>query len=67
MQVRLPCPFPDPCFCHSFTTWAIGRLTLLAAWESVQINVGYGDDDFSIGTTGLEWSAQDGFGGWLGE
>ncbi|OJZ84264.1 hypothetical protein ASPFODRAFT_48267 [Aspergillus luchuensis CBS 106.47] len=36
-----------------------------AAWESVQINVGYGDDDFSIGSTGLEWSAQDGFGGWL--
>ncbi|PYI12012.1 hypothetical protein BO78DRAFT_392685 [Aspergillus sclerotiicarbonarius CBS 121057] len=36
-----------------------------AAWESVQINTGYGDQDFSISGTNLEWSEANGFGGWL--
>ncbi|KAE8371936.1 hypothetical protein BDV26DRAFT_286373 [Aspergillus bertholletiae] len=35
------------------------------AWEPVEINVGYGSGGFSINDESLEWSAQQGFGGWL--
>ncbi|PWY75535.1 hypothetical protein BO70DRAFT_364070 [Aspergillus heteromorphus CBS 117.55] len=35
------------------------------AWESVQINTGYGSGGFSVNGTDFEWSAASGFGGWL--
>lgn len=30
------------------------------------INAGYGENDFSVNATGLQWSEAIGFGGWLG-
>ncbi|GAB1210841.1 hypothetical protein APSETT445_009639 [Aspergillus pseudonomiae] len=35
------------------------------AWEPVEINTGYGTGSFSINDDGLNWSEQQGFGGWL--
>jgi hypothetical protein len=40
---------------------------LLAAWQFVELNVGHGAGDFSVNSTGLQWSEQKGFGGWLGK
>jgi len=41
-------------------------LTVLAAWEPVQINVFGGINGFSINATGLQWNKTAyGFGGWL--
>jgi hypothetical protein len=31
------------------------------------INVGYGENDFSVENGQLQWSKPEGFGGWLGE
>ncbi|KAL4918691.1 hypothetical protein BDW62DRAFT_210310 [Aspergillus aurantiobrunneus] len=47
--------------------WALSPLAVnnYAAWQSVQINAGYGQDGFSVNSTGLQWSEQKGFGGWL--
>ncbi|KKK18533.1 hypothetical protein P175DRAFT_0502430 [Aspergillus ochraceoroseus IBT 24754] len=39
--------------------------TNYAAWEPVEINVGYGQSGFFFNSTGLQWSEQFGFGGWL--
>ncbi|RAH72026.1 uncharacterized protein BO66DRAFT_390506 [Aspergillus aculeatinus CBS 121060] len=43
----------------------MGANTNYASWEPVQINVGYGDEGFSVNGTSLQWSEQNGFGGWL--
>jgi hypothetical protein len=40
-------------------------VTNYAQWEPVEINVGYGAEGFFINSTGLQWSEQQGFGGWL--
>ncbi|KAJ0422621.1 hypothetical protein BJY00DRAFT_71391 [Aspergillus carlsbadensis] len=40
-------------------------VTNYAAWQFVELNVGYGAGDFSVNSTGLQWSEQKGFGGWL--
>ncbi|KAL4902762.1 hypothetical protein BDW74DRAFT_157536 [Aspergillus multicolor] len=47
--------------------WGLGPVgvTNYAAWQFVQINVGTGQEGFSINGTGLQWSEQKGFGGWL--
>jgi hypothetical protein len=48
--------------------FANGTVTdLLAAWQFVELNVGYGAGDFSVNSAGLQWSEQKGFGGWLGK
>ena len=38
----------------------------LAAWQPVQINAGLKDDGFFVNSTGLQWSSDFGFEGWLG-
>jgi hypothetical protein len=43
------------------------RTDFFTEWESVEINVGYGAEGFFIDSTGLQWSEQQGFGGWLGK
>ncbi|KAL3462717.1 hypothetical protein BJX64DRAFT_138001 [Aspergillus heterothallicus] len=40
-------------------------VTNYAAWQLVQLNVGYGAEGFFVNGTGLQWSEQNGFGGWL--
>ncbi|KAI9372751.1 hypothetical protein BJX61DRAFT_424483 [Aspergillus egyptiacus] len=40
-------------------------VTNYAAWQYVQINIGYGTQDFFVNGTGLQWSERNGFGGWL--
>ncbi|KAL3475243.1 hypothetical protein BJX99DRAFT_229879 [Aspergillus californicus] len=40
-------------------------VTNYAAWQSVQINAGAGAEGFFVNGTGLQYSAQNGFGGWL--
>lgn len=57
VQFDLDTPFP----------WGLYMLPQnnYGAWEPVQINTGYGSNDFSIGNDGLQWSEPQGFGGWL--
>ncbi|KAL2832471.1 hypothetical protein BDW59DRAFT_139306 [Aspergillus cavernicola] len=40
-------------------------VTNYAAWQFVQINAGDGAEGFFVDSTGLQWSEQNGFGGWL--
>ncbi|KAL4804009.1 hypothetical protein BDV18DRAFT_143663 [Aspergillus unguis] len=40
-------------------------VTNYAAWQFVNINAGYGQEGFSVNSTGLQWSKEMGFGGWL--
>lgn len=42
-------------------------MVMIAAWEGVKVNAGYGTEGFSVDQTNLKWSEKDGFGGWLGE
>ncbi|KAL4997494.1 hypothetical protein BDV10DRAFT_186093 [Aspergillus recurvatus] len=49
-------------FPWGLSPWGV---TNYAAWQFVQINAGTGQDGFSVNSTGLQWSTQKGFGGWL--
>ncbi|KAL5041666.1 hypothetical protein BDW71DRAFT_191430 [Aspergillus fruticulosus] len=49
-------------FPWGLSPWGV---TNYAAWQFVQINAGTGQEGFSINSTGLQWSTQKGFGGWL--
>ncbi|KAL4943137.1 hypothetical protein BDV06DRAFT_190732 [Aspergillus oleicola] len=40
-------------------------VTNYASWQFVEINAGEGQEGFSANSTGLQWSAENGFGGWL--
>ncbi|BCS30431.1 uncharacterized protein APUU_80734S [Aspergillus puulaauensis] len=40
-------------------------VTNYAAWQFVQINAGASQDGFSVNSTGLQFSQEKGFGGWL--
>ena len=39
----------------------------LPGWEFVNINGGSGTTGFFLNETGLQWTAMNGFAGWLGE
>ncbi|KAL4787069.1 hypothetical protein BJX76DRAFT_354481 [Aspergillus varians] len=40
-------------------------VTNYARWQFVNINAGQGQEGFSIDSSGLQWSPEKGFGGWL--
>jgi hypothetical protein len=43
------------------------RVSILIAWEPIEINVGSGSEGFSIENGNFVWSEANGFGGWLGK
>jgi hypothetical protein len=56
VQFSLDTPFP----------WGLIMISNdYGAWDEVMINAGYGENDFSVNATGLQWSEAIGFGGWL--
>lgn len=57
---------PPPSSCPDLGTKE-HRINISTAWEPVEINTGYGSGSFSINDDSLEWSEQQGFGGWLGK
>ncbi|KAL4889870.1 hypothetical protein BDV59DRAFT_185653 [Aspergillus ambiguus] len=57
VQFALDTPFPWGLVMHLSNNYA--------AWEPVMIDAGYGQDEFSVDGTGLQWSKEQGFGGWL--
>ncbi|KAL8744633.1 MAG: hypothetical protein Q9190_003138 [Brigantiaea leucoxantha] len=54
---------------HTEFPWGLymGSDTNYAGWEFVQLNVGPGDGGFFFNSTGLQWVADYGFGGWIGQ